>query len=76
MAADPHYQARGMHVEWRDEQLGRNVTGIGIVPKFSRTPGKIWRGSVKVGHDNDLVYGKVLGLSNAEIEELRRANVI
>ncbi len=76
MAADPHYRARGVHIDWRDEQLGRNVKGMGVVPKFSRTPGKIWRGSVEVGHDNDLVYGKVLGLSNAEIEELRRSSVI
>jgi crotonobetainyl-CoA:carnitine CoA-transferase CaiB-like acyl-CoA transferase len=76
IASDPHYQARGMHMEWRDEQLGRNVKGMGIVPKFSRTPGKVWRGSVKIGHDNELVYGKLLGLGGAEIEQLRRNSVI
>ena len=48
MASDPHYQARGVHVEWRDEQLGRTVKGMGIVPKFNRTPDKIWRGSVNI----------------------------
>jgi crotonobetainyl-CoA:carnitine CoA-transferase CaiB-like acyl-CoA transferase len=76
IAADHHYQARGLHIEWRDEQLGRNVKGMGIVPKFSRTPGKVWRGSVKIGHDNELVYGKVLGLSGDEIEQLRHTGVI
>jgi len=76
MANDPHYKARGMHIEWRDEQLGRNVKGMGIVPKFSRTPGKVWRGSVKIGHDNELIYGKVLGLSGKEIEDLRQGGVI
>jgi crotonobetainyl-CoA:carnitine CoA-transferase CaiB-like acyl-CoA transferase len=76
MASDPHYQARGVHIEWRDEQLGRNVKGMGVVPRFSQTPGKVWRGSVKIGHDNDLVYGKVLGLSEREIAQLRRNSVI
>jgi crotonobetainyl-CoA:carnitine CoA-transferase CaiB-like acyl-CoA transferase len=44
MAEDPHYQARNVHIEWEDEQLGRKVKGVGVTPKFSRTPGQIWRG--------------------------------
>jgi len=46
------------------------------VPKFSETPGKILRGSVGVGHDNERVYGGLLGLKPAEIEELRREKLI
>ena len=46
IAEDPHYRARGMHVEWEDEQVGK-VKGIGVAPKFSLTPGKIVRGSVR-----------------------------
>ena len=42
IAEDPHYQAREVHAEWEDLQLGRTVKGIGIVPKFLETPGKIW----------------------------------
>jgi crotonobetainyl-CoA:carnitine CoA-transferase CaiB-like acyl-CoA transferase len=76
IAADEQYQARGMQIEWRDEQLGRNVKGMGIAPKFSRTPGKVWRGSVKVGHDNELVYGKLLGLKPGELEQLRGRGAI
>jgi crotonobetainyl-CoA:carnitine CoA-transferase CaiB-like acyl-CoA transferase len=76
IARDPHYQARQMHIEWRDEQLGRNVKGIGIAPKFGLTPGKVWRGSVAVGYDNELVYGKVLGMSAQQIAELKDAGVI
>jgi hypothetical protein len=34
-------------------------------------PDKIWRGSVAVGHDRQLVYGKVLRLSEKEIEKLK-----
>jgi crotonobetainyl-CoA:carnitine CoA-transferase CaiB-like acyl-CoA transferase len=75
MAENPHYEARQMHIEWEDEQVGR-VKGIGIVPKFSLTPGGIFRGSVGVGHDNRRVYGEVLGLTDEEIESLRSAGVI
>ena len=76
IAQDPHYKARGTHIEWRDEQLGRNVKGIGISPKFGATPGKVWRGSVAVGHDNALVYGKLLGLSARQLEDLRNERII
>jgi crotonobetainyl-CoA:carnitine CoA-transferase CaiB-like acyl-CoA transferase len=75
MAEDPHYRAREAHVEWDDLQVGR-VKGTGVAPKFSRTPGKIWRGSVPVGHDNDLVYRDLLGLSQQELEDLRRRHVV
>ncbi len=65
-----------MHIEWRDEQLGRNVKGMGITPKFGLTPGKVWRGSVAVGYDNQAVFGKLLGLSDAQIEALKQGRVI
>jgi crotonobetainyl-CoA:carnitine CoA-transferase CaiB-like acyl-CoA transferase len=75
MAEDPHYAAREMHLEWEDEQVGR-VKGIGIAPKFSLTPGRIFRGSVGIGHDNRRVYGGLLGLSEQEIADLRSARLI
>jgi crotonobetainyl-CoA:carnitine CoA-transferase CaiB-like acyl-CoA transferase len=75
IAQDPHYKARDMHIEWEDPQVGR-VKGIGIVPKFSQTPGKVWRGSVPVGHDNSRVYGDLLGLGAAELEALKRDQII
>jgi crotonobetainyl-CoA:carnitine CoA-transferase CaiB-like acyl-CoA transferase len=75
IAEDPQYRARGMHVEWDDEQVGR-VKGIGVAPKFSLTPGKIVRGSVPVGHDNERVYREMLGVSADELESLRREKII
>jgi len=75
MAADPQYRARQMHVEWEDLQVG-HVKGVGIAPKFSLTPGRIWRGSVPVGYDNELVYGKTLGLGAEELEKLRHSGAI
>jgi L-carnitine CoA-transferase len=75
IAEDPHYRAREMHVEWEDLQAGR-VKGIGVVPKFSKTPGKIWRGAPAIGQDNQRIYGELLGLSANELDELRRNKVI
>ena len=76
MAENPHYRARGVHVDWEDQQLGRTIRGVGIVPRFSETPGKIWRGSVPVGHDNALVYGDLLGLDSQALQELATKGVI
>jgi L-carnitine CoA-transferase len=75
MAADPHYQARGIHIQWQDEELGE-VRGVGIVPKFSATPGKIWRGAVGVGRDNQLVYQKLMGLSEQELAAMAAEGTI
>ncbi len=76
IAEDPHYQAREVHTEWEDLQLGRKIKGIGVVPKFSKTPGKIWRGSTTLGHDNGLVYRHFLGIEDAELEQLREQGII
>ena len=76
MAENSHNRQRGVHVEWEDEQLGKKVKGVGIVPKFSKTPGKIWRGSVPVGHDNELVSQDLLGLDAKALDELSQRGVI
>lgn len=75
MAADPHYQARGVHQEWEDLQVGP-VKGSGVAPRFSRTPGRIWRGSVPAGHDNELVYRGLLDVPDDELADLRQRGVI
>ena len=76
MAADPHYQMRGVHIEWEDIGLGKKVKGNGITPKFSLTPGEVWRGSVPLGYDNELVYGRLLGLESSELIQLQEQGVI
>ena len=75
MAEDPHYEARNVHVEWEDNQVGR-VKGTGVSPSFSATPGKIWRGSVPVGHDNEQIYTHFAGLSREEVAQLKEKGVI
>ena len=76
IAEDPHYKAREIHTEWEDITLGRKIKGIGIIPKFSETPGKIWRGSTPLGYDNDTVYGHFLGLNTTELYKLRERGII
>ena len=75
MAEDPHYEARNVHVEWEDNQVG-TVKGTGVSPAFSATPGKLWRGSVPVGHDNEHIYTHFAGLSSEEVARLKEKGVI
>jgi crotonobetainyl-CoA:carnitine CoA-transferase CaiB-like acyl-CoA transferase len=75
MAEDPHYKARGLHIEWEDVQVGK-VKGTGVTPLFSQTPGKIWRGSVPVGYDNEAVYTHFAGLSREAVAQLKEKGVI
>ena len=76
IAEDPHYQMRNVHIEWEDINLGRKVKGTGVIPKFSQTPGEIWRGSVPLGYDNETVYDRLLGMSASEMEQLKEQGVI
>ncbi len=76
MAEDAHYKLRNVHIEWEDIILGRKVKGTGVTPKFSLTPGKIWRGSVPLGYDNELIYSDFLGITPAELKQLEEQGVI
>ncbi|MDI9646332.1 MAG: CaiB/BaiF CoA-transferase family protein [Archaeoglobales archaeon] len=73
---DKHWLDRGDIVDVLDENTGRFVKQIGIVPKFSETPGKIWRGPPKLGSDTVKVLKELLGMSDYEIEELKKNNII
>ena len=75
LAEDPHYRARQMFIEWDDPVLGR-VKGAGIAPKFSATPGRVWRGAPWLGQDNGPILRQLLGYSEERIESLRRSGVI
>ncbi len=75
LARDPHYRARGMFAEWDDPIAGR-VKGAGVAPRFSETPGGVWRGAPWLGQDNDRVFGELLGYGADRLAELRSAGVI
>jgi crotonobetainyl-CoA:carnitine CoA-transferase CaiB-like acyl-CoA transferase len=75
IARDPHYRARGLFVEWDDPVAGR-VKGAGVAPRFSDTPGGVWRGAPWLGQDNVAVLRGLLGYSPERVDELRRAGVV
>lgn len=74
IAVNPHYEAREMLMEW-DDPIGGKIKGIGLTPKFSETPGQIWRGAPTLAQDTDLIM-KRFGFSEVEIAELKEKKVI
>jgi crotonobetainyl-CoA:carnitine CoA-transferase CaiB-like acyl-CoA transferase len=73
-AENPQYLARNVHVEWHDEQVGRNVKGTAPLPRFSETPAKIWRGTTAPGADNAAIYRDLLG--RTDLDQLREKGVV
>lgn len=72
---DPHYRARGDIIEVDDPELGRTRM-VGIVPKFSDTPGGVGHAGPSVGEHNAAVYGGWLGLGEADLAGLSARGVI
>jgi formyl-CoA transferase len=73
---DPQFQARDMLLKHVDPEFGEYV-GPGIVPKFSGTPCELrWSATWDEGSHNRDVYGGLLGLSDAELDELKDEGVL
>ncbi|HZY69706.1 MAG TPA: CoA transferase [Thermoplasmata archaeon] len=75
IARDPHYRERGMFVEWNDPVAGP-VKGAGVAPKFSATPGGVWRGAPTVGQDNRTVLHELLEYPLERIQELEGSGIL
>lgn len=73
--ADAHFKAREAIVSVPDADFG-SVRMPGVVPRFSRTPGAIRTTGPALGAHNAEIYGRELGLSEAELERLRAGGVI
>ncbi|MBT2323123.1 CoA transferase [Variovorax paradoxus] len=74
IAADPHYQARGMLQPITTDD-GASLLVPGIVPKLSRTPGGHQRNAPGIGQDTDAVLVEI-GLTREQIAELKRRGVV
>ena len=72
---DPHYQAREDIIEIDDPELGHTKM-LGIVPKFSETPGAVEHAGPTVGQHNAAVYGAWLGLGEAELAALTDRGIV
>ena len=73
--ADPHFRARDNLVTHEVAAVGP-VTVPGVVPKLSRTPGRITRLGPRLGEHNAQVYRRLLGLDDAAIARLKADGVI
>ena len=74
IARDPHYRARGM-IEPVAMADGSVLEVPGVVPRLSRTPGRIISAAPAVGQDTRTVL-EDLGLTPAQIEGLYAAGVV
>lgn len=72
---DEHFRARQMLVDVPHPDLG-SLTVPGVVPKLSRTPGKIRHLGHKIGQDTSTVLTRVLGLSQEQVADLAKRNIV
>jgi crotonobetainyl-CoA:carnitine CoA-transferase CaiB-like acyl-CoA transferase len=75
MLDDPQYLARDMIQRVHDAVLGRDVPMAGVVPRLSRTPGRIRWAGADVGAHTDEVLAE-LGLDDRERQALVDNGVI
>lgn len=72
---DAHYAARENIVDIDHPRLG-SIKIPGVVPKFSKTPGRIRHRAPDLGEQNDYIYREQLGISDEEITRLKKKGVI
>ena len=68
---DPHWL-----IEYEDQTLQKKIKAFGIVPKFSETPGKVWRGAPVQGQDTEAILSTVLGYTQEKIAALKEKKYI
>lgn len=74
MMGDPHFQARGLFEQV--EINGKPLKIPAITPKLTETPGKTdWPGP-EVGSHNNEIMKDVLGLSEAELNDLKAKGIV
>ena len=75
IAQDPHYLAREDILEVDDPDLGR-AKMVGVVPKFSSTPGSVTHAGPSLGEHNAQVYGSWLGYDGEKLGQLSDDGII
>ena len=73
---DPHWIDRGNFIDYEDQTIGKNIKAFGVVPKFDRTPGQVWRGAPQIGQDTDSILSELLGYDADKINSLREKKLI
>ncbi len=75
MLADPHFAARGALTEVETPGLGP-VRMQNVVPRLSATPGGVRSPAPELGEHNDAVLGRLPGIDDARLAELRGRGII
>lgn len=73
---DPHWLDRDDFIEYEDQTIKKTIKAFGIAPKFSETPGKVWRGAPNLGQDTEAILSTLLGYSAEKIETLKQKGYI
>jgi crotonobetainyl-CoA:carnitine CoA-transferase CaiB-like acyl-CoA transferase len=72
---DEHLRAREAFVKIDHAQAGE-LTMLAPWVRFSETPAELHHAGPAIGEHNREIYGGLLGLSDAELEELAREQVV
>jgi len=72
---DPHYAAREDVITVVDPELGE-IRMVGVVPKFSGTPGAVTHPGPRLGEHNREIYRGWLGLDDAALARLAEEGVV
>ena len=75
IVGDSHYREREDIIEIDDPDLGQ-MQMLGVVPKFSETPGAVEHAGPSLGQHNLQVYSEWLGYSPEEVSRLEQLGVI
>ena len=73
--SDPQVRERGM-IEEIEHPTGRKIRLVGVPVKFSETPGAITAPPPLLGQHTEEVLRGLLGLTSAEVEQLRKEGVV
>ncbi|MBI2879179.1 MAG: CoA transferase, partial [Candidatus Rokubacteria bacterium] len=69
VASQPHWRERGS-IFWMDDPTYGDLLAQGPAYRMSETPPRVKWSMKPVGADNEQIYGKLCGLTKAELERL------
>ncbi len=73
---DPQHEARKFWQKVAHPELKTEIDYPGGFAKFSGSPCRIWRRAPLIGEHNQEIYGQELGISSAELAELKQQGIV
>jgi crotonobetainyl-CoA:carnitine CoA-transferase CaiB-like acyl-CoA transferase len=75
IVADPHFADRQQVLSIESAEYGHTLQP-GIVPVLTATPGRVAHRAPNLGEHNDEILGQLLGMTSAEIDELKAKGLV